>query len=262
MSRTISTPRYSPMPCTVPMIGCLSCSACNLAFRCAPTRAAFCCSSLVAQHVEDRDADRARQRAAAGGREEVALTGKLVGDLPAGDHRAERRAVAGGLRDRHDVGDDVLLLKAPEPVAEPAVRDLDLVGNRQTAAGAHGRVQPLQVVVGQRHAAGIAVHRLRDERGGRPAVRDQAFDLGHRFVRVSAGIERRGTYRGSCWATPLCAPNPAGWQARWGCRPSTWTRRRWRTSTRDTPRARRPRRAGRWPPSPAAAPNRLPPSRS
>ena len=33
LSRTISTPRYSPMPCTVPMIGCLSCSACNLAFR-------------------------------------------------------------------------------------------------------------------------------------------------------------------------------------------------------------------------------------
>ena len=81
--------------------------------------------------------------------------------------------------------------------------------------------------------------------GARP-VGDQLLDLAHRLAGVAARPRRRGTCRGSCSATPLCAPNRAGWQARSGCRRSTSTPHRCRTSTRGTPRGPRRRRAGRW----------------
>ena len=55
-------------------------------------------------------------------------------------------------------GTDILLFETPEPFAEPAVADLNLVGDRQPAAGAHRRVHLLQVAVGQRHATRVAVH--------------------------------------------------------------------------------------------------------
>ena len=145
--------------------------------------------SLVAQHVEDGDTDRARQRAAAGRREEVALTGKPVGDRPAGDHRAERIAVAGRLRDRHDVGDDVLLLKAPEPFAEPAVPDLHLVGR---SPDRRRRARPRTPAAGSRPAAPCRPHcrtpaPQMNAAGARPSAISPSI-CGHRLVRVAAGI--------------------------------------------------------------------------
>ena len=107
-----------------------------------------------------------------------------------------------------DVGDDVLLLESPEPVAEPAVGDLHLVGDRQAAAGAHRRVDLLQVAVGQRHAAGVAVHRLGDERRGRAAVGDQALDLGDRLSRVPAGVGAAELAAEAVGRLARCAPNP------------------------------------------------------
>ena len=107
---------------------------------------------------------------------------RLVITAPSG------RTVAGRLRDRDDVGDHILLLESPEPVAEPAVGDLDLVGDRQAAAATHRRIHLFQVMVGQRHAARVAVHRLRDERRGRAAVGDQPLDLGHCLARITAGV--------------------------------------------------------------------------
>ena len=78
-------------------------------------------------------------------------------------------AVAGGLRDRDDVGHDFLLLEAPEAQAEPAVPDLHL-GDADAARRAHVRGRP-PVAVRQDDAAGVAVERLAvNAAGARPAA--------------------------------------------------------------------------------------------
>ena len=83
--------------------------------------------------------------------------------------------------------------------------------------------------------------------GGRPSADQLARSAPPPRPR-SAPRPRRGTCRGSCWATRPCAPNPGGWQAHWGCRPSTSTPRRYRRSSRGRPRGPRPRHAFRsWP---------------
>ena len=144
--------------------------------------------ALIVQDVEYGHADRARQRAAPGGGEEVALAGEALGHRPAGDHRAERVAVADGLGHRHDVGHRALLLETPEPFAETAVADLHLVGDRQPPTGAHRGVDLLQVAVGQRHAAGVAVDALADESRRGPARGHHRLDAGHRVGGVAGRL--------------------------------------------------------------------------
>jgi len=58
----------------------------------------------------------------------------------------------------------------PEPLAQPAVPDLDLVRDGQATAVSHFGVDLGQVSGGQRQAAGVAVERLGQERGGRPVA--------------------------------------------------------------------------------------------
>ena len=250
------------MPCTVPMIGCLSRSASSRAFRWPPTRDALPCRSSSAQHVEHGEADRARQRTAAGRREEVPLRGERVGDGAAGDDGAERIPVAGRLRDRHDVGHHALLVKSPEPLAETAVADLHLVGDGEPAARPHRGVHLRQIAVGQRHAAGVAVHGLADEPRGRPARGDQLLDLAHRVDGVPADV--RAAVLAAKAVGRLHRVHPV--RARGQCIRVVGGRRRHRVG-RVRPAVvrlarRRSRRGGRSPPSPAAAPDRLPPNRS
>jgi hypothetical protein len=103
---------------------------------------------LITQHVEHRHPDRAGQRAAAGRGEEVSLAGERISHRAAGDHRSERIAVAYRFGHRHDVGHRVLLLETPEPLAQPAVSDLHLVGDCQATACAYRRIDLLQVALG------------------------------------------------------------------------------------------------------------------
>ena len=137
---------------------------------------------LLLEDVQDRQADLARDGAAAHGGEESALPLQRVGDRGGRDHRGDRVPVAGRLRDRDDVRHHALLLEAPEMRAQAPVADLHLVGDADAAGSAHVRVGRLQVAVGQHDAAGVAVQRLADERRGRAADGRELIDrVAHRL---------------------------------------------------------------------------------
>src|SRR6185437_14434688 len=89
--------------------------------------------TLRLDRVDDGEAGPAADRVAAGRGEEAALRGERLGDLAAGDDGAHRMPVAERLGDGDDVGRDALFDEAPEVVAEPAVADLDLVRDADSA---------------------------------------------------------------------------------------------------------------------------------
>lgn len=88
----------------------------------------------------------------------------------------------------HDVGDDLLLFEAPEPVPQAAVTDLDLVGDGEAAVTAHRRVHLGEVAVGKGDSSGVAVERLADERSCRSARGGQLVDDGGGFGPVAHGV--------------------------------------------------------------------------
>jgi hypothetical protein len=131
---------------------------------------------LRLDRVEHRQADAAADGVAAGRGEEASLRRERLRDLGAGDDGAEGMAVAHRLGNRDHVRLDALLAKAPEVVAQPAVADLDLVGDADPARGPDRAVHRLEVAVGEQDAPGVAVHRLGDERRRRLGRRLEAVD--------------------------------------------------------------------------------------
>src|SRR5207237_890950 len=121
------------------------------------------------------------------GGEEVPRVAEPRRDRAGRDDRAERVPVAHGLGHGDHVRHHALLLEAPEPVAQATVADLDLVRDGEPAVPPDLGVDRGQVAVGKRHAAGVAVERLGQERRGRTAGRCQAGDRPHRVGGVPAG---------------------------------------------------------------------------
>jgi hypothetical protein len=139
---------------------------------------------LLLDHVQHGQPGHAGSGAAAGRGEEVPGVPVPPGDLPGGDDGAERVAVAHRLGHRDHVRHHALLLEPPEPVAQAAVADLDLVRDGHPAVPPDLRVHRGQVTVGQRQAAGVAVERLGQERRGRPSPGRQRTDKRDRVGRV------------------------------------------------------------------------------
>ncbi len=103
-SRTNSTPRYSPEPCTVPMRSCSRAELFEAPLEVAADDPRVLLQAFLFDHVEHGHADRRRDGRASGGGEEVPLRAVAVGDLAPRDHRTERVTAADGLRHRDDVG--------------------------------------------------------------------------------------------------------------------------------------------------------------
>ena len=136
--------------------------------------------SLRLENVQHRQPGHASDRAAPGRREEVPGVAVRRSDRAGGDDRAQRVAVAHGLGHRDHVRHHALLLEPPEPAAEAAVPDLDLVRDGQPAVPPDLGVDRGQVAVGQRHPARVPVIRLGQERPRRPPRGRQRPDQGNR----------------------------------------------------------------------------------
>ena len=113
--------------------------------------------------VEDGQADRARDRAAAEGAEELHPVVERGGNLTGRDDGAERIAVADRLPEHDDVRNDAVSLEGVEMRAHPAVRALDFVGNAHAARGPHVIVDGSQIPLRQQNLPRHAGTRFRDE---------------------------------------------------------------------------------------------------
>ena len=144
--------------------------------------------ALVAQDVEDGQADRAGDRIAAVRVEILHSVGERCGDLGGRDHRAERVAVADRLSQRHDVGHDALGLESPDVRPDPAESHLHLVGHADPARQPDVRVGLAEISFGQLDLAGAARKGFAVERGDLPALAPGVLDgFGH-----VAGVLLRG----------------------------------------------------------------------
>lgn len=69
---------------------------------------------LVAENVEDRETSGAGNRIAAEGREKFHTVGERRGDFWSGDDSGERKGVADGFAEDHDVRNDLLRFESPK----------------------------------------------------------------------------------------------------------------------------------------------------
>jgi hypothetical protein len=110
---------------------------------------------FVVDDVEHGQRGGTRDGIPAEGAEEGSAAREPVGQVAAHDERRHGMSVPHRLAHRHDVRNDPGPGERPEPVAEPAVARLDLVGHEQPAGRLHrmcGRREEL--VGGTQHAFG------------------------------------------------------------------------------------------------------------
>ena len=244
------------MPCTAPISACRSASSASRVRQVVADLARVVLQLLVARW---RRAPSARRRTTPGCRRPRRRSSPGCGSASAtsrrGDHRAERMAVAHRLGDGDDVGHHALLLEAPEPVAEPAVADLHLVGDRQPAVRRAPRRTPRR---GSRRAARCRPRCRRtvsqmNAAGGRPLRRERFDDrdgVGGVPGRIVAAVLAAEAVGGSA----RCAPSRDAWSSAFGLSATEVET----ASVRVGPavvrlRARRARRAVRWRPARGAA---------
>ena len=139
----------SPRRATSPTIG-MSRSESSISRNAALVLADVLDHALVLHDVDVRQRDRARHRVP-GEREAVQERGgaleERLGDAVGRDDRAERRVRRrDALRGRDEVGLVVVALRA-EPLAEPAPRADDLVGDHQHVVAVADLAHPLEVAV-------------------------------------------------------------------------------------------------------------------
>src|SRR5579863_1297399 len=114
-------------------------------------------------HIEDGQADGARDGIAAEGVEVFHTIVEGGRDLGCGHNSREWMAIANRLAQGHDVRHDSLCLKPPEMSADAPKTDLHLVGNTDTARDSYISIRFLEVIFGQDNLAAAPRKRLADK---------------------------------------------------------------------------------------------------
>src|SRR5262249_28042326 len=122
--------------------------------------------ALLLHDVEDREANGARDGAAAERAEKLHPVVERFRDLARRHHRAQRVAVPDGLSEHGDVGNDALRFERIEVVAHPSVRRLYFIRDTDTPGGADDRVDRCEIPIRQDDLSADARRALRDECAG------------------------------------------------------------------------------------------------
>ena len=160
-------------------------------------------------------ADGARHRVPAEGEavgEDRRAVQERLGDVVAGDHRAQRRVGRGDALGGRDDVRLVAVALAAEPVPEPPPRADHLVGDQQHAVAVADLAHALEVAVLRHEAAAAVLDRLEDHRGDRVGALelDRLLDRVGRPQRVAVFA---ASGRSSCSAR-ACRPASAARTAR------------------------------------------------
>jgi len=142
---------------------------------------------VVPQHDVERGFALSHGEGVAAEGVEVDAGGHLFGDGVGGDDGGEGEAVADGFGHDDDVGDDAIILEAPEVGAGAAEAGLNLIGDADTAGVAGVGVGVGEVIGRVGHGAADALHRLGDV-GGHFATGAELDDVEHFFGVVFAGF--------------------------------------------------------------------------
>ena len=136
-----------------------------------------------------------------------------LGDAVGGDHRAHRRVRGGeALGGRDEVGLVAEALGA-EPVAEPAPRADDLVGDEQDAVLVADLAHALEVALRRGEAAAGVLHRLEDHAA---TVSGPSNSIRSRIASAGSATSGRYGFVLGTWRSPGTAARTA--RARPGCR--------------------------------------------
>src|SRR6266487_3912911 len=139
---------------------------------------------FLVDHVEHRQADRARHGAAAERAEELHPVVERRGNLWRRHHRTNRIAVADRLPEDDDVGYDALRLKTVAVRANAAVGGLHLIGDADAARLAHVAVDGGEIPRWKDDLSPDAGAALRDEPAEASAGRVDPIDQSRNGVNV------------------------------------------------------------------------------